>query len=78
MKVVQLDRNTLGYDIDTSVFKNFGEYESYDSDTLENNKEHIKDADVVIFNKAKMNEEMLKDIYGEDTYNELKEMIETL
>lgn len=61
MKVVQLDRNTLGYDIDTSVFKNFGEYESYDSDTLENNKEHIKDADVVIFNKAKMNEEMLKD-----------------
>ena len=59
MKVVQLDRETLGYDIDTSVFKDFGEYESFDSDTIENNKEHIKDADVIIFNKSKMNEELL-------------------
>lgn len=61
MKVVQLDRETLGYDIDTKVFADFGEYECYDSDTIENNREHIKDADVIIFNKSKMNEEMLKD-----------------
>lgn len=61
MKIVELDRNTLGYDIDTSVLKNLGEYEQYDSDTLENNKEYIKDADVIIFNKARMNEEMLCD-----------------
>lgn len=61
MKIVELDRNTLGYDIDTSVLSNLGEYEQYDSDTLEKNKEYIKDADVIIFNKAKMNEEMLGD-----------------
>lgn len=61
MKIVELDRNTLGYDIDTTILSRLGEYEQYDSDTLENNKEHIKDADVIIFNKAKMNEEMLKD-----------------
>ncbi|MBP9996921.1 MAG: D-2-hydroxyacid dehydrogenase [Lachnospiraceae bacterium] len=61
MKIVELDRNTLGYDIDTSIFKDFGDFEEYVSDEAQNNKEHIKDADVVIFNKAKMNEEMLKD-----------------
>lgn len=61
MKIVELDRNTLGYDIDTTVLANLGEYEQYDSDTLEKNKEYIKDADVIIFNKAKMNEEMLGD-----------------
>ena len=61
MKIVELDRNTLGYDIDTNVFADFGEYEQHDSDTVENNREYIKDADVVIFNKAVMNEQMLKD-----------------
>ena len=61
MKIVQLDRNTLGYDINTGVFADFGEYEQHDADTLENNREYIKDADVVIFNKAVMNEQMLKD-----------------
>ncbi len=61
MKVVELDRNTLGYDIDTSVFKDFGEFVEYESDEAANNREHVKDADVVIFNKAVMNEEMLKD-----------------
>ena len=61
MKIVQLDRNTLGYDIDTSIFADFGEYEQHDSDSVENNRSYIKDADVIIFNKAVMNEEMLKD-----------------
>ncbi len=61
MKIVELDRNTLGYDIDTSVFADFGDYTQHDSDTVENNREYIKDADVVIFNKAVMNEQMLKD-----------------
>lgn len=60
MKIVELDRNTLGYDIDTSVLKDFGEFEEYTSDVAENNREHIKDADVVIFNKAIMNREMLE------------------
>ncbi len=59
MKIVQLDRNTLGSDIDTSVFENFGEFVSYDADTPENNREHVKDADIVIFNKAVMNADML-------------------
>ena len=61
MKIVELDRNTLGYDIDTDVFADFGEFEQHDSDTPENNRAFIKDADIVIFNKAVMDEEMLKD-----------------
>ena len=61
MKIVELDRNTLGYDIDTTVFADFGEYEQHDSDTVLNNRGFIKDADIVIFNKAVMNEEMLRD-----------------
>ncbi|MBR5359877.1 MAG: hydroxyacid dehydrogenase, partial [Lachnospiraceae bacterium] len=61
MKIVELDRNTLGYDIDTSVFADFGDFTQHDSDTVENNREYIKDADVIIFNKAVMNEQMLKD-----------------
>ena len=61
MKIVELDRNTLGYDIDTSIFADFGDFTQHDSDTVENNREYIKDADVVIFNKAVMNEQMLKD-----------------
>jgi glycerate dehydrogenase len=63
VKIVQLDRNTIGYDIDTRVFAGFGEYEYHDSDTIENNRRYIEDADIVIFNKAVMNEEMLKDAH---------------
>lgn len=61
MKVVYLDRNSLGFDIDTSIFKRFGEFEEHDACPMEEAKTYIKDADVIIFNKAKMNEEMLKD-----------------
>ena len=69
MKIVELDRNTLGYDIDTSVFADFGDYTQHDSDTVENNREYIKDADVVIFNKAVMNEQMLKDAPNVKAYS---------
>ena len=61
MKIVELDRNTLGYDIDTGIFAEFGDFEEHDSDTPENSRRFIKDADIVIFNKSVMNEEMLKD-----------------
>ena len=61
MKIVELDRNTLGYDIDTGIFGDFGDFEQHDSDTVENSRKYIEDADVVIFNKTVMNEEMLRD-----------------
>ena len=61
MKIVELDRETLGYDIDTSVLKTIGGFEEHEAADLETTREYIKDADVIIFNKTKMNEELLKD-----------------
>lgn len=60
MKIVMLDRNTLGMDIDVSVFEKLGEFEAFDVAPREKSIERIKDADVVIFNKTVMDEEMLK------------------
>ena len=61
MNIVELDRGTLGYDIDTSVLKTIGSFEEHEAADLETTREYIKDADVIIFNKTKMNEELLKD-----------------
>lgn len=61
MKIVELDRETLGYDIDTSVLKTIGSFEEHEAADLETTREYIKDADIIIFNKTKMNEELLKD-----------------
>ena len=61
MKIVELDRETLGYDIDTSVLKTIVDFEEHEAADLETTREYIKDADVIIFNKTRMNEELLKD-----------------
>ena len=61
MKIVELDRETLGYDIDTSVLKTIGDFEEHEAADLETTREYIKDADIIIFNKTRMNEELLKD-----------------
>lgn len=61
MKIVMLDRNSIGFDVDVSLFAEFGEFAYYDTTDFETAKEYIREADVVIFNKAVMNEEMLKD-----------------
>lgn len=59
MKTVFLDRNTIGFDIDVSIFKDFGELEEHNSCSREDSKNYIKDADIVIFNKTVMNKELL-------------------
>jgi len=59
MKIVFLDRNTIGFDIDVSIFKDFGELSEYNSCSPEESKEHIKDADIVIFNKTIMDKDIL-------------------
>lgn len=59
MKTVFLDRNTIGFDIDVSMFKDFGELEEHDSCSPEESREYIKDADIVIFNKTVMNKDIL-------------------
>ena len=61
MNIVMLDRNSLGMDIDVSKFNKLGEFEEFDTTSKEKSKQLIHNADVVIFNKSKMDEEMLKD-----------------
>lgn len=60
MKIVILDRMTLGNDLDiTSAFK-FGEVIAYDNTTPDDVSERILDADVIFVNKIKLNESNLK------------------
>ena len=61
MKLVVLERNRVGTDVDVSCFERFGEVEYYPNTVAENTAERVKDADIVIANKAPMNESTLKD-----------------
>ena len=59
MKIVLLDRNSIGFDIDVDLFAKLGDFTYHNTADVETSKTLIKDADVVIFNKTKMNEEIL-------------------
>lgn len=59
MKLVLLDVKTLGDDIDFSMFEKFGEVDVYSSTAPQEVHDRIKDADVIILNKVKINESNL-------------------
>lgn len=62
MKIVALERNSAGTDISMDCFQDFGEVTYYPNTvTLEEVKERVKEADIVIANKSPLNEETLKD-----------------
>ena len=59
MKLVFLDRKTIGEDIDLSSFEQFGEVVTYDYSTEEEAAIRTKDADVIILNKVPVNEKTI-------------------
>ena len=62
MKIVILERNSVGTDVSVDCISDFGEVTAYrNTVTVEEVKERIKDADIVIANKSPLNEETLKD-----------------
>ncbi|MCR5416997.1 MAG: D-2-hydroxyacid dehydrogenase [Pseudobutyrivibrio sp.] len=61
MKIVFLDRKTIGEDIDLDGFKKFGEVVTYDYSTVEEAAERTKDADIIVLNKVTVNESTIKD-----------------
>lgn len=61
MKLVVLERNSVGTDVDVSCYEQFGEVEYYPNTVAENTAERVRDADIIIANKAPMNENTLKD-----------------
>ncbi len=60
MKIVVLDRLTLGDDLDIKGASELGEVIAYDSTAPDEIEERIKNADVVFVNKAKLNKDNLK------------------
>lgn len=60
MKIVILDGNTMGEDIDFSPIKNIAETVVYGSSTAEECVQRICDADVVILNKVQLTAEILE------------------
>lgn len=59
MKIVILDRATLGFDIEISVFETLGEVISYDITKANETIERLKDADIVITNKVLISKEVM-------------------
>ena len=60
MKIVFMEADTYGDDIDLTKFSQLGEVEIYPETDPEKNPHRIKDADVVVVNKTLMNEPTLK------------------
>lgn len=60
MKIVVLDKLTLGDDLDISKASEFGAVVAYDNTMPEEVCERISDADVIFVNKIKLNEANLK------------------
>lgn len=59
MKLVVLERNTVGTDINVSDFEQFGEVTYYKNTVKDEVEEHVNDADIIIANKAPINEETI-------------------
>ena len=60
MKIVILDRATLGFDIDISIFETLGEVISYDITLPNETTNRVKDADIVITNKVMISKEVME------------------
>lgn len=59
MKIVFLDAQTIGTDIDLSKFDTLGEVVKYPFSTPSEVRERVKDADVIVLNKVLINEESI-------------------
>lgn len=59
MKLVVLERNSVGTDVDVSCFEKFGDVTYYPN--AEDIAERVKEAEIIISNKAPLNEKTLKD-----------------
>lgn len=61
MKIVILERNSVGTDVSVDCISDFGEVTIYrNTVTVEEVKERVKEAEIVIANKSPLNEETLK------------------
>lgn len=61
MKIVILERDTIGLDVSIESLKELGEVTVYPVSTAENAGERVRDGDIVIANKCPLNASTLKD-----------------
>ena len=61
MKIVILERDSVGRDVDVSCYEKFGEVTAYANTVEKQVAERVMDADIVIGNKAPLNEETLRE-----------------
>jgi len=61
MKIVILERNSVGTDVEVSCLEELGEVTVYRNTLEPDVAERVKDADIIIANKAPLNEKTLKD-----------------
>lgn len=61
MKIVMVERNSVGLDVQVDSYKQFGDVTYYPHTTAEEAAKNIGEADVVISNKLQLNETTLKD-----------------
>lgn len=61
MKIVVLERNSVGLDVSVDGIAALGDVTIYPNTTAADVKEKITDADIIVANKAPLNEETLKD-----------------
>jgi len=61
MKIVILERNSVGTDVSVDCMQDFGEVTIYRNTLAPDVAERVKDADIIIANKSPLNESTLKD-----------------
>lgn len=61
MKIIVLERNSVGQDVPMDAIGKLGEMTVYPNTTAADVKEKVKDAEIIVANKAPLNEETLKD-----------------
>lgn len=60
VKIVILERASVGLDVSVDCFSDFGEVTSYNNTLQEDVAERVKDAEIIIANKSRLNEQTLK------------------
>lgn len=60
MKIAILERNSVGLDVDVECLKELGEVSVYANTTAADVEEKIKDAEIIVANKAPLNADTLK------------------
>lgn len=60
MKIVFLDRKTIGYDINISKLEALGDLTVYDTTNKDETLSRVKDADIIITNKVLINKQIME------------------